>query len=185
METLSTLEVFVESTIIGIDPSSKTGITVIRIDDGDIQCMEMTEINTKEKGFSRLVSLPEKILEVVNKYSPDAIFIEGYAFSSRFNSAFQQELGGILRHLLVKNQYPLYEVPPTTLKKFVTGKGNSKKDLMMLEAYKRWGVEGTDNQIDSYGLAMFGVAVFYDLNFPKQHLEAVEAWKKTHPTPVL
>ncbi len=45
-------------------------------------------------------------------------------------------------------------VPPMTLKKFATGKGTSKKQEMLLQIYKRWGVEFLDdNAADAYALA--------------------------------
>ena len=45
-------------------------------------------------------------------------------------------------------------ISPTTLKKFVTGKGNSGKDIMLLEVYKRWNVSFSNNNLaDAYGLA--------------------------------
>lgn len=45
-------------------------------------------------------------------------------------------------------------VPPLTLKKYATGKGTSKKQEMLLQIYKRWGVEfNDDNAADAYALA--------------------------------
>ncbi len=45
-------------------------------------------------------------------------------------------------------------IAPGTLKKFVTGDGRAKKDLMLLKVYKKWGVEfSDDNLADAYGLA--------------------------------
>ena len=50
-------------------------------------------------------------------------------------------------------RFPL-KVPPMTLKKYAAGKGNAKKQEMLLQIYKRWGIEFTDdNAADSYGLA--------------------------------
>ena len=50
-------------------------------------------------------------------------------------------------------RFPL-KVPPMTLKKYAAGKGNAKKQEMLLQIYKRWGVEFTDdNAADAYGLA--------------------------------
>ena len=41
-----------------------------------------------------------------------------------------------------------------TLKKYASGKGNAKKQEMLLQIYKRWGVEfNDDNAADSYALA--------------------------------
>jgi Holliday junction resolvasome RuvABC endonuclease subunit len=50
-------------------------------------------------------------------------------------------------------RYPL-KVPPMTLKKYASGKGNAKKQEMLLQIYKRWGVEfSDDNAADAYALA--------------------------------
>ena len=50
-------------------------------------------------------------------------------------------------------RFPL-KVPPMTLKKYASGKGNAKKQEMLLQIYKRWGVEfNDDNAADSYALA--------------------------------
>lgn len=44
-------------------------------------------------------------------------------------------------------------VSPMTLKKYATGKGTSKKQEMLLQIYKRWGVEfNDDNAADAYAL---------------------------------
>ena len=49
-------------------------------------------------------------------------------------------------------KFPM-KVPPMTLKKYATGKGNSKKQEMLLQIYKRWKVEfNDDNAADAYAL---------------------------------
>lgn len=70
------------------------------------------------------------------------------------------ELFGVIRlHLyrampLPDARLPL-QVPPAMLKKYVTGKGTGvQKNQMLLETYKRWGADfSDDNAADSYGLA--------------------------------
>jgi len=48
----------------------------------------------------------------------------------------------------------ILKVPPMTLKKYAAGKGNAKKQEMLLQMYKRWHVEfNDDNAADSYALA--------------------------------
>lgn len=50
-------------------------------------------------------------------------------------------------------KFPL-KVPPMTLKKYAAGKGNAKKQEMLLQIYKRWGLEfNDDNAADAYALA--------------------------------
>ena len=46
------------------------------------------------------------------------------------------------------------QIPPMTLKKYAAGKGNAKKQEMLMQIYKRWGLEfNDDNAADSYALA--------------------------------
>jgi len=46
------------------------------------------------------------------------------------------------------------QIPPMTLKKYASGKGTAKKQEMLLQIYKRWGVEfNDDNAADAYALA--------------------------------
>lgn len=60
-----------------------------------------------------------------------------------------------------ETRFPL-KVPPMTLKKYAAGKGNAKKQEMLLQIYKRWGIEfNDDNAADSYALARL-VAGFAD-----------------------
>jgi crossover junction endodeoxyribonuclease RuvC len=58
-----------------------------------------------------------------------------------------------------ERRFPL-KVPPMTLKKYAAGKGNAKKQEMLLQMYKRWNVEfNDDNAADSYGLARLAAGV--------------------------
>jgi Holliday junction resolvasome RuvABC endonuclease subunit len=61
-----------------------------------------------------------------------------------------------------KNLRTPLQVPPMTLKKFASGKGTSKKQEMLLQIFKRWGVEfSDDNAADAYALARLagGIAI--------------------------
>jgi hypothetical protein len=59
-------------------------------------------------------------------------------------------------------RFPL-KIPPMTLKKYASGKGNAKKQEMLLQMYKRWGVEfNDDNAADSYGLARLVAGIHSD-----------------------
>jgi Holliday junction resolvasome RuvABC endonuclease subunit len=69
---------------------------------------------------------------------------------------------------------PYIEISPNGLKKFVTGKGSGKKEVIMLEAYKRWGIEGTNDEVDAYCLAMVGLAYHGHITMPKVNMEALK-----------
>lgn len=54
-------------------------------------------------------------------------------------------------------------IPPMTLKKYAAGKGNAKKQEMLMQIYKRWGIEfNDDNAADSYALARVAAGISID-----------------------
>lgn len=91
---------------------------------------------------------------------PAIVAMEGYANAAKFGREAAGELGGVVKLALrdVWGREPLI-VPPTSLKKFVTGKGNAQKNQMLLHVYRKWGMEfSDDNQADAYALEKFGEA---------------------------
>src|ERR1700690_2602661 len=85
---------------------------------------------------------------------PDLIAIEGYSYGSKAGREMAGELGGVLRHMLWHCGFTYIDVPPTTLKQYVTGKGNAQKSMMIKEVYKKWQYEAADdNEADAYSLA--------------------------------
>lgn len=87
----------------------------------------------------------------------DLVVVEGFAFT-RANQAHQLGgLGYMVRHWLWKHDQKYLDVGPSALKKFVTGKGNVEKNLMLKEAYKRFGLDvQDDNECDACCLAILG-----------------------------
>lgn len=88
------------------------------------------------------------------------VVFEGLSYGSNDPSAQERAgLAYLLRHALYMRGVPYLLVPPTSLKKFVTGKGNAEKSLMLLEVYKRFGVSpANDNEADAVGLYYIGLA---------------------------
>lgn len=89
------------------------------------------------------------------------VVFEGLSYGSNDPSAQERAgLAYLLRHALYRQGVLYLLVPPTTLKKFVTGKGNAEKSLMLLEVYKRFGVSAAnDNEADAVGLYYIGLAM--------------------------
>ena len=55
------------------------------------------------------------------------------------------------------------QIPPMTLKKYASGKGTSKKQEMLLQIFKRWGIEfNDDNAADAYALARLAAGFYID-----------------------
>jgi crossover junction endodeoxyribonuclease RuvC len=112
-------------------------------------------------------------------YDPALIVFEGYGFASKFGHSHSLgELGGILKLAAFEFDRPFIIVPPTVLKKFTTGKGNAEKNAVSKEAYKRYGVDLSDNnQVDAAMLAIMGRAHLGGLEltaFQKEAMQKIE-----------
>ena len=153
--------------VIGIDPSlSKTAIVigsehrkekVFLITSkplGDSVCQRMSRFEQMVAGIMRTIR------ENTDPLSVSRIFIENYSFGSKFAREALGEFGGILRWHLVEVDPQIVEVAPTTMKKFVTGKGNGDKDAVRMHCLKNWGYESQGNDdADAYGLWRLGLCV--------------------------
>jgi crossover junction endodeoxyribonuclease RuvC len=153
--------------IVGIDPSL-TGTAICALDSASLSILRICTFYVTDKmfGVARLNFLMKalsKNLNTISAFGKPEIFIEGYAFGARGQSIFNLgELGGIYRLLLAKQWGGYYEVPPMSLKKFITGKGNSNKQVMLEKTFRKYGIGSEilqdDNQVDAFGLAHFGLS---------------------------
>lgn len=162
-------------TTIGIDPSlTGTGIVVVK--DGKI--IDKLLIKSKPVGDRPIDEMDriKKIVGLVNisleMYKPDVICMEGLAFMARNTSALMQLAGlNYMLRSMFHGHKQWYIVAPSTLKKFITGKGQGDKGIIMMEIYKKYGIELSDNNIaDAFVLAQIGQAVLgahKDLTIPQ------------------
>ena len=136
----------------------------------------------KIKGANRLDWFVRSIDNELVEFEPDLIVLEGYAFN-RGNQAHQiGELGGVIRlALFLKDRIPVI-IAPAKLKKFVTGKGNANKELVMMDGYKRFGIDvPTTDEVEATALAIMGAVGTHGLqvSLPQVNLAALEGvvWK--------
>ena len=166
--------------ILGLDPSSNTGYVILD-EEGELVKAGTVHFKPKSNRFDRYECYERKVRELLEDYEIDLVIIEGFSFAGKFNNSFQYELGTVYRMMLHKEDYPFIEVPPTSLKKFITGKGNTKKDKIMLDVYKRWDFDpADDNEADAYGLAQFGRGIIGEpTGVPAVNFTAVETVLKS------
>lgn len=111
-----------------------------------------------EDRFDRYCLLALRVVNRVVACRPQAVILEGYSYGSTNAHQPIYEFGAVLRLKLLSIGCPIAEVPPTVLKKFVTGKGNAGKEQMAAFAAKRWGVAFHSNdETDAYSLCMLGL----------------------------
>ena len=118
-------------------------------------------------GVARLYDLSEAVIAAsmpTMNYLTHVI-IEGYSMGAQRGSQgvaqLLGELGGVVRFRLWDLGIPFSDVPPSTLKKFATGKGNAGKPDM-LDASRKAGYEGSNdnNAVDAWWLRQFGLYAF-------------------------
>lgn len=140
--------------VMGIDPSlSSTGWCHLTAEG-----VESGHFGSSKSGPERLRELFDKLDDVLGLALPNLVVIEGYSYGSSHHREALAEWGGLIRVLLWDRKIPTLVVAPQTLKKFVLpGGGSNEKDMMLLESYKRWGVEFANNdECDAHALAQLG-----------------------------
>lgn len=84
---------------------------------------------------------------------------------------------GAVRLRLLDWAIPYVLVPPASLKKYATGKGNASKADMAVALYKRAGLElADDNQVDAWWLRALGLQLLGDpiVELPALNLSALD-----------
>ena len=105
--------------------------------------------------LEKLNFLRETFLDAIkNRFRPDAVLFEGYAYGVRSSSVFQLgELGGLLR-LLLRPVCPMFLMDPSSLKLYATGKAQADKTAMVVACLKKWEkIDFTDHEDISHNLA--------------------------------
>ena len=127
---------------------------------------------------SRDLRLPEiraRVLEYIQ--GSELIIIEGYLNHSH-TAGITGMVHGAVRSMLVEEGFTYATLPPSSLKKFATGRGGASKTDMAVAAFKRGGVEFTnDNECDAWWLWVaandhLGQPVF---SLPKLQRDALDA----------
>lgn len=159
----------------GIDPSTRTGIAIV---EGDKSIIHTEEIEFKKCiGLERASKIIGRIKEIHDTYKPTIITIEDMFVGHTSSAIPLIQLGSLIRYNFWLEDITYYDVSPMTLKKFVTGKGTSKKDEIMMYVLKRWGhASATNNIADAIGLAMIGLA-YGGVPFSKEQEAALQKTK--------
>lgn len=118
----------------------------------------------------------------------DVVVMEGHSFNSKNTHAHSLgELHGVVKVTLLQRGVPLQIIPPASLKKFATGKGNADKNLMLATAIRDLGYAGSDhNEADALFLQWMGVAWYERVSrreafAPQYRLEVVQSIRWVAP----
>lgn len=157
---------------VGIDPSL-TGTGVFILFGDKTEEFKTLELGTKPHKFnssiSRCLHIVDKTIDFIEKelnddYEIGMICCEDYFSGRNPDSVIKlAELGTLIRYKLLMKGYPFFVVAPKSLKKFITGNGNAKKNVIIKSVFTKWGYNlSSDNVADASGLANFA-KTFYRL----------------------
>lgn len=153
---------------IGIDQSyTNTGYCILN--NSDVINIGTIKSNKNNDIYDRCYEISTNIGNIVKQFSPKYIGIEGLAFGTRGNAT--RDLSGLQFQIIIHlRHYLKYEnigvIAPTTLKKFATGYGRSKKKALyealpddIKELIKENGftsiAKGREDITDAYWVAMY------------------------------
>jgi crossover junction endodeoxyribonuclease RuvC len=174
---------------IGLDLSlCRTGISIIERDGvSKKEAIETSIVTSKppeEKSYAtealRLLEIASSILKVEERFDFKKVkvlfVLEGFAYLAHNTSAVFQLAGlsYLIRTSLAKRSIPFVVVQPTTLKKFITGKGHSPKDIVMMDILRLYDRRIIDNnEADAFGLARIGMDLMQGSKKLLKHQEEV------------
>lgn len=151
----------IQRPVAGIDPS----LTRSAIAAGEFGCKpSMSIVGSSDaahniyKRHARYEELSKQIIRPISEARARLVVIEGYSYGSRGRAMVSLgEFGYAIRRRLVELGNDIFEIPPKTLKKFVTGKGNASKAAYITACVKRYGCEyEQEDEYFAYGLQQMG-----------------------------
>lgn len=157
-----------EKIVIGLDGSlTNYGVAAYGVESGRYVAMLF---KPKHKGARRLFEIWEMVSAVANFFERNfevcEYVLEGYSMASKSRQHAIGEGGAATKLALVMRYggddplaFPTL-VSPNAVKKFTTGKGSGDKNVMLMRAFQKWGVDfDNDNLCDAYVLARIGSAL--------------------------
>jgi Holliday junction resolvasome RuvABC endonuclease subunit len=152
--------------ILGIDPSTQTGVALLVCSgSADFYLYQVSDsfvVSSKSKDrIVRALDIASFVGNMCLEDEIDLAVIEGYGYGNHHTLATLVEIGFAIRCEVVRSRgVALVEVSPTSLKKFVTGRGNAKKSEMLSHLWKTWGIGLDDHNVgDAAGLALIGAGL--------------------------
>lgn len=139
------------SLYLGID-ASLTGFAACLMDDSGEYFIRVFTPGTR--GAARLAELKSLLHAFVGAETLKDVALESAVNHSSSASVLGEVSGVVKEYLFSEHNITPLMIPPTSLKKFVCGKGTATKDVVMMKVLQRYGEEIPDNNAaDAYVLA--------------------------------
>lgn len=135
------------------------------------------------RGVARLHDIRAAAFTLIAPYATTLVTIEGPAYSRALGAGHHEAAGlwWLIVYELTARGIPHAVVPPTSLKKYATGRGNATKPDMRMALYQRADLDlRDDNQVDAAWLRYAGLDALGHpvVDLPKAHRDTLTkvAW---------
>ena len=149
--------------ILGLDIASRhTGLVVLN-KYGKVLHASTVKTKTGDKYSDWTLKIMDVVANLIYDYKVTVGVIENYSFGATWNLAsitMNAELTGMLKNILITNKCKIYLAAPNQLKKFASGKGNTKKNFIPMfvkDNFKK--TFATDDECDAFILARIGLSL--------------------------
>lgn len=145
--------------VMGVDPGrTSPGIAFQTMNiDSNKPIVEKFSINTKLKGFGKVIEVESWLLQHVQRRSPGLIMMEDYSFDSEYGREKAGEMGGVLKRAIWLRGIPLFTVAPQSVKAFI---GVMRKEEIMKEVLRKWLIDTSkSDEADAIVLAKMGAGI--------------------------
>lgn len=144
----------------GLDFAFANNGLVILDENAEIIRQDIIKTTNKQSDEMRLNHIRDYVASIIKE--GDIAYIEGLSYGSiGLAKAQMSAVHYVIRLLLMEKGIQYKIIEPTVLKKFVTGKGQCKKNLILLKVFKKWGIEfDSDDLADAYSLARMALEDF-------------------------
>ena len=155
--------------VVGVDPSiSATGLA---LSDGSLQ----TVGGKPERGDHRLLDIACAVGTAISR--AHLVVLEDLPTHAH-GAGITGMASGVVRLMCLRASVPYVLLPPATLKKYATGRGNADKGDMRMALFQRTGVDvRDDNQVDALWLRYAGLQALGcpEVSLPAAQVRALSA----------
>jgi len=165
IEGINELKKFKDPMILGIDPSrTSCGWAIYKTP--RLKKFASIQPDKSLTTFKKVVAVSTEITSIMEKYKPDFVIMEDYAYGASQGRELAGEVQGVIMMSIFARELPLIKPAVTQVKAFI---GADRKSNIMMEVLSRYGFKTqNDDQADAIVLALIGDAIFRVIsNLPK------------------
>ncbi len=146
-----------EKVLMAVDLSlSNTGVAIFDLNENIVNISSIST-DSKEEHPKRIRKIVDEILDLANKFKPMVIVLEKGFFRFAASSAALNRVQGAIMYVL--HNYDMVFYSPSTIKKAVSGKGNSSKEIVKESVLKKY-PDLTLNNLDESDACAIGMTYF-------------------------